>query len=73
MLKKINTSIPCHSKFFCCYKQEVVFHYGSGKTNPMNDVKLHRNIKEASWKENGVHICINKNIYQYIFLFLITD
>lgn len=37
--------------------QEVVFHYGSGKTNPMNDVKLHRNIKEASWKENGTEHC----------------
>lgn len=32
--------------------QEVVFHYGSGNANPMNNVKLHRNIKEASGKEN---------------------
>lgn len=37
--------------------QEVVFHYGSGKTNPMNNVKLHRNIKEVPEKEKETEPC----------------
>lgn len=38
----------------------------------MNNVKLHRNIKEVSGKENEVHICFNNiDITKYIlFLFL---
>lgn len=37
--------------------QEVVFHYGSGKTNPMNNVKLHENNKEESEKEKETEPC----------------
>lgn len=29
------------------------------QTNPMNNVKLHRNIKEVSEKEKEVNICFN--------------
>lgn len=39
-----------------------MFHYGSGKTNPMNNVKLHRNIKEVSEKEKEVNICFNNTV-----------
>lgn len=37
----------------------------------MNNVKLHRNIKEAYGKENEVHICFNNiDIPKYFFLSL---
>lgn len=39
-----------------------MFHYGSGKTNPMNNVKLHRNIKEVPEKEKEVNICFNNTV-----------
>lgn len=64
--KKI-TSISV-TAILLCYKQEVVFHYGSGNANPMNNVKLHRNIKEASGKENEVRFCFN-NIDTAIYIF----
>lgn len=51
-----------------------MFHYGSGKTNPMNNVKLHRNIKEVPEKEKEVNICFNntdKEQQQNIFFKLI--
>lgn len=39
-----------------------MFHYGSGKTNPMNNVKLHQTIKEVSEKEKEVNICFNNTV-----------
>lgn len=66
MKKKLQASAV--TAILLCYKQKVVFHYGSGNANPMNNVKLHRNIKEASGKENEVRFCFN-NIDTAIYIF----
>lgn len=33
-----------------------MFNYGNGKHNPMENVKLYRNVKKASGREEEVHV-----------------